>query len=178
MAVRMTDQPQASKLAREAFDQWQAGHHVQSRILYQEAILLADSQYWGLSTYHGEYACVLNALGEHEQATTQFKKSLDVELAQNHPEGSPNVTIARYFLADQLRQYGSLEAALETLEPSISHAPHDWCTRLVEARIRFALGQKTEAKISGFLAISNAPTPRKAAELEQVLGEILGTPDD
>ena len=173
----MIDQPKASKLAREAFDQWQAGQHEQSKLLYEEAIPLADPQHWGLSAYHGEYACVLNELGKHEQATVQLERSLAAELAQENLEGSPAVTIARYFLADQLLRHGAPEQALETLAPSISHAPDDWLTRLVEAHVLFALNRTREAKSAAALAISNAPTPKKAEELKQDLGKVLGAPD-
>lgn len=173
----MIDQPKASKLAREAFDQWQAGHHERSKLLYEEAIPLADPQHWGFSAYHGEYACVLNELGKHEQATTQLELSLAAELAQGNVEGSPAVTIARYFLADQLLRHGAPERALETLAPSTSHAPDDWLTRLVEAHVLFALNRKSEAKVAAALAISNAPTPKKAEELKQDLGQVLGATD-
>jgi hypothetical protein len=173
----MIDQPKASKLAREAFDHWQAGRREQSKLLYEEAIPLADPQHWGLSAYHGEYACVLNELGNHEQATVQLEHSLSAVLAQGNLEGSPAVTIARYFLADQLLRQGAPELALETLGPSVSHAPNDWLTRLVEAHVLFALNRKREAKAAAVIAVSNAPTPAKAEELKQDLGQVLGAPD-
>ncbi len=173
----MIDQSKASKLAREAFDHWQAGRREEAKRLYEEAIPLADPQHWGLSAYHGEYACVLNELGKHEQATIQLEHSLAAELAQGNLEGSPAVTVARYFLADQLLRHGASERALETLAPSISHAPNDWLTRLVEAHVLFALGRKSEAKSAAALAISNAPTSKKAEELKQDLGQVLGAAD-
>jgi tetratricopeptide (TPR) repeat protein len=173
----MIDQSKASKLAKEAFDQWQAGHREQSKLLYEEAIPLADPQHWGLSAYHGEYACVLNELGKYEQATAQLEKSLAAELSQGNLEGSPAVTVARYFLANQLLRQGAHEQALETLFPSIGHAPNDWPTRVVEAHVLFALNRKSEAKAAAVLAISNAPTLAKAEELKQGLGQVLGAPD-
>ena len=173
----MIDQPKASKLAREAFDQWQTGRRELSQLLYEEAILLTDPQHWGLSAYHGEYACVLNELGKHQQATVQLEHSLAAELAQGNLEGSPAVTVARYFLADQLLRHGAPELALETLGPSVSHAPNDWLTRLVETHVLFALNRKSEAKAAAALAISNAPTPAKAEELKQNLGQVFGAPD-
>ena len=173
----MIDQSKASKLAREAFDQWQAGQRERSKLLYEEAIPLADPKHWGLSAYHGEYACVLNELGEHDLATEQREKSLAVELAQGNPEGSPSVRIARYFLADQLLRHGAPATALEVLAPSIDRAPNDWLTRLVEAHTLSALDRKAEAKVAAALAVSNAPSPQKAEELKQNLGEILGALD-
>lgn len=173
----MIDQPRASKLAKKAFDEWQAGHREEATLLYEEAIPIADPQHWGLSAYHGEYACVLNELGRHEQATTQLEKSLVAELTQGNLEGSSAVTIARYFLADQLLRHGAPERALETLVPSTVHAPNDWLTRVVEAHVLFALNRKSEAKAAAVLAISKAPTPAKAEELKQNLGLVLGAPD-
>lgn len=169
----MIDQPKASKLAKEAFDHWQAGRPAQSEPLYEEALRLADPNHFGLSAYHGEYACVLNELGKHNRATEQLERSLAVELAHKEVEGSPAVTMARYFLAEQLLRQGSPVLALEALAPSVSHAPNDWPTRLAEARVLFALERKTEAKTAARLAIANAPTPKKAQELEQELSEVF-----
>src|SRR5258708_5722626 len=152
----MIDQPNASRLAKEAFDEWQAGRHEQSRLLYERAIPLADPHHWGLSAYHGEYACVLNELGSHEQATAQLEKSLAVELGQGGSEGSSSVTVARYFLAEQQLRHGAPELALQTLAPSVAHAPSDWLTRAVEARVLFALNRNIEAKAAA-LAVLNAP---------------------
>ncbi len=173
----MIDQPKASQLAKDAFDEWQAGHHEQSTLLYEKAIPLADPQHWGLSAYHGEYSCVLNELGRHEKATEQLEQSLAVELAQGSVEGSPSVTIARYFLANQQLRHGSPEHALQTLAPSVRHAPNDWPTRVVEAHVLFALNRYVEAKAAAALAISNAPTPEKAEELKQGLGQVLSAPN-
>lgn len=173
----MIDQPKATKLAREAFEHWKAGQYEQAKLLYEEAIPLANPQHWGLSGYHGEYACVLNELGMYEQATAELEKSLAVELAQGNEEGSSIVTIARYFLADHLLRHGAPERALEVLEPSISSAPNYWLTRVVEAQSLFALNRKLEAKVAATLAISNAPTPAKAEELKQYLAKVLVLPD-
>ena len=173
----MIDQPRASKLAKEAFDHWQAGRPAQSEPLYEEALRLADPSHFGLLAYHGEYACVLNELGKHDQATEQLKRSLAAELARKEVEGSPAVKMARYFLAEQLLRQGLAELALEALTPSINHAPNDWPTRMAEARVLFALERKTEAKTAAKLAIANAPTQKKAQELEEELSEVLRTPD-
>ena len=83
----MTNQPEASRLAREAFELWQAGKHSNSKALYQKAISLAALDHWGLSSYHGELACVLNELGDHEAATHELERSLEVELSQGNAEG-------------------------------------------------------------------------------------------
>jgi tetratricopeptide (TPR) repeat protein len=173
----MIDQPRASKLAREAFELWQGEQREQAALLYEQAIRLADPQHWNLSTYHGEYACVLNELGKYEQATTQLEKSLAAEVAQGNSEGSPGVIIARYFLADQLLRTGAPQRAIEALVPSLSTAPNDWLTRYVEAHVLFALNRGAEAKTAATLAVSNAPTPEKAEELKQSLGQVFGAPE-
>jgi tetratricopeptide (TPR) repeat protein len=169
----MIDRSKATALAKEAFDLWQSGQQAEALPLYEEAISLADPQHWGLSAYHGEYACVLNELGKHELATTQLERSLAAELTQGNAEGSPAVTVARYFLSDQLLRHGDLENALSTLAPSVTHAPHDWLTRVAEAQVLFALHRNSEAKISAELALLYAPSPEKAAELKRYLDKIL-----
>ncbi|XLZ72387.1 hypothetical protein ABT364_10615 [Massilia sp. SR12] len=173
----MTDQQKASTLAGEAFDHWQAGRHEQSRQVYEEAISLADPEHYGLSGYYGEYACVLNALGCHEQAATQLEKALAADLAQGQPEGSPAIIVARYLLASQLLQLGANEDALEVLAPSISHAPGDWLTRLAEARILYALDRKVEAIAAAQLAVAGATNPEKAQQLRQDLERVLAATD-
>lgn len=173
----MIDQAKASILASEAFDQWQAGRHEQARLLYEEALSLADPQLFDLAQYHGQYACVLNALGRHEQACTALETALKTEIAQGYAEGSPPVIVARYFLADQLLRLGRKEDALETLSPSLLHAPSSWLTRFEEACVLHALDRTVEAKEAAALAIAHAPSPEKAGELRQRLQEILGDPD-
>ena len=165
----MANQPDASRLAREAFEHWQAGRHSDASTLYQEAISLADPHHWGLSSYHSEFACVLSELGEHEAATEQLQQALEVELAQGNPEGSPGVSIARYFLSDQMVRMGKPEQALAVLAPSLGAAPTDWCTRAAQARALFALGRKLEAKEAAHLAVQHAPSVKKAEELKQSL---------
>ena len=173
----MTDQARVAILAREAFDQWQAGRHEQARMLYEEALSLADPQHFALAQYHGQYAGVLNALGRHEQACAALETALKTEIAQGYAEGSPPVIVARYFLADQLLRLGRKEAALDTLAPSILHAPASWLTRFEEACILQALDRKAEARQAAALAIAHAPGPEKAEELRQRLKEILGGSD-
>lgn len=173
----MTDQPKASRLAREAFELWQAGKHSNAKALYREAISLSALDHWGLSSYHGEFACVLNELGEHEAATKELERSLEVELSQGSPEGSSGVTIARYFLSDQLLHVGDPERALDVLAPSVSHAPTDWCTRAAQARALFALGRTVEARASAMLAIQHAPSAQKAQELRNSLSWAIEAPD-
>lgn len=149
-----SDQSKASQLAGEAFELWQAGRHEQAHLLYEKAISLADPGHYGLASYYGEHACVLNQLGRHEQATTQLENALAAEVRQRQAEGSPAMTIARYFLADQLLRHGAAARALEVLSPSISHAP--------------------EAKTSAVQTVKNAPTAAKAEELKQNLKTVLG----
>ena len=121
----MTNQPEASRLAREAIEHWQAGRLQQAKDLYGAALSLADPAHYGLSSYHGEFACVLNELGEQEEAAKQLSQSLQVELAQGNAEGSPSVVIARYFLSEQLLRFGDSVRALAVLAPSVAHAPTD-----------------------------------------------------
>jgi len=106
-----------------------------------------------------------------------MEKSLKTELAQGNAEGSPAVIVARYFVAGQLRRLGHHERALDTLSPSIEHAPGNWLTRFEEARVLHAMGRTAEARAAAGLAIANAPTPEKAEELKDKLRHVLGDPD-
>lgn len=106
-------------------------------LFYEEALGLADSDCWNLSVYYGEFACVLNELGKHDEATAQLERSLAAELAQGNAEGAPSVTIARYFLVNQLAERGAPVQALERLTPSILAVSTDWVTRMSEAKILF-----------------------------------------
>jgi tetratricopeptide (TPR) repeat protein len=170
----MIDQAKASRLASDAFDHWQAGRREQASLMYEEAIPLADPNHYGLPSYYGEHACVLNELGRHEQATIQLEKALATEVAQGQVEGSSAMIVARYFLADQLLRHGAAERALDILSPSVSHAPNDWLTRLEEAHILHALNRKIEAKASATLAVEYAPTPEKAEQLRHNLESVFG----
>lgn len=172
----MSDQAKASVLAAEAFEQWEAGRHEQARRLYEEALPLADPQYFALSLYYGQYAGVLNALGRHEQACTALEKALETEIAQGTAEGTSPTLVARYFLADQLLRLGHKERALDTLAPSLLHAPGHWLTRFEEACILHALDRHAEARQAAGVAIAYAPSPEKAEQLRQRLQEILGAP--
>jgi tetratricopeptide (TPR) repeat protein len=169
----MIDQAKASRLASDAFDHWQAGRREQASVMYEEAIPLADPKHYGLPSYYGEHACVLNELGRHEQATIQLEKALATEVAQGQVEGSSAMIVARYFLADQLLRHGAPERALNILSPSVSHAPNDWLTRLEEAHILYALNRKFEAKVSATLAVEYAPTPEKAEQLRHNLETVF-----
>ncbi|WP_288379919.1 hypothetical protein [uncultured Massilia sp.] len=170
----MTDQANASRLANEAFDLWQAGNLEQARVLYDEAISLADPEHFGLPMYHGQYASLLNYLGQREQATEQMEKALAAEIAQGYEEGSSPTIVARYFLADQLLRLGHLERALDTLAPSIRHAPESWLTRYQEAQVLFAMDRKADARTAAALAVKHAPTADKAEELRERLKEVFG----
>ena len=173
----MTNQPEASRLAREAIEHWQAGRLQQAKDLYGAALSLADPAHYGLSSYHGEFACVLNELGEQEEAAKQLSQSLQVELAQGNAEGSPSVVIARYFLSEQMLRLGNSARALEVLLPSVTHAPTDWCTRAAQARALFANGQTLEAREAASLAVVHAPSSRKAEELKLNLSWAFTEPD-
>lgn len=173
----MIDQPKASKLASEAFDHWQAGRREQASLMYEEAIPLADPKHYGLPSYYGEHACVLNELGRHEQATTQLEKALETEIARGQLEGSSAMIVARYFLADQLLRHGAVERALDILTPSVNHAPNDWLTRLEEAHILYALNRRFEAKASATLAVAYAPTLEKAEQLKRNLASVFNESD-
>ncbi|MCL2022137.1 MAG: tetratricopeptide repeat protein [Betaproteobacteria bacterium] len=94
--VSLIDQPLASRLAREGFELWEAGKLEESCVCYVKALDVADPNHWALSAYHGEFACVLAALGKTEEATSHLEKAIATELAQGQTDTSPIDSATKY----------------------------------------------------------------------------------
>lgn len=170
----MTKHTKALKQVDIALECWGKGLLEEAERLYEQFIPLIDSQHWRLPSCHGEYACVLNGLGKHREATVQFEQSLLLELKQRHKEGSSSVSVARYFLAEHLlSNLGDPEAALACLIPSIESTPDDWLTNCIQAKVLFALNRFADAKVAAATAASNAPSSEKATQLRKNLKQIL-----
>lgn len=170
----MTDQLQALKQLDTALECWGKGLLEEAECLYKHSIPLIDLQHRRLPSGHGEYAGVLNELGKHHEATVQLEQYLFLELKQGHPEDSPAVRMARYFLADHLLfRMNDPDAALVCLEPSIECVPNDWLLHFIQAQVLFALDRIAEAKVAAVTAVSHAPSSEKATELTNDLKYIL-----
>jgi len=170
----MSDQPLASRLAREGFEHWEAGRLNESCACYAKALEVVAPNHWALPEYHGEFAGVLAASGKTDEATSQYEKAIAAELAQGEGETSSGVLVARYFLADHLTRNQAPDRALSALAPALHSAPNYWLICLAHAEALFALGQTAESRAAAERAIANAPTAEKSAELTKHLSAILG----
>ncbi|RZJ57869.1 MAG: hypothetical protein EON49_14890 [Acidovorax sp.] len=168
----MIDQPRASHLASQAFDFWQAGKALEAVPLYEQALLLADPEHYGLSGCHGEYASVLSDLGNFAEARKQLEKDLILSLAQGEAEGSSSVVIARYFLAEHLLTEKEPQLALNAITPSmIGGIELEWLLRYSSAIALKALGRETEARAEALLALHTAKSDKKRSELAELLAK-------
>lgn len=170
----MIDQPQASRLAKAAFDFWQSGQAESAVPLYQKALQFADPEHYALADYHGEFAGVLSVLGRFTEAREQYQLALSVHRRQDNDEFGSGVVIARYFLAEHYLQQQEPLSALETVEPSLKAGiPSEWLLRLIRAFALHALDRHSEARAEADLALVRAPSDSKRQELSKVFAEKL-----
>jgi len=165
----MTNQRLASKLARAAFDHWQAGRLVDSAALYAEALPLADPEHCGLPEYHSEYACVLEALGRAAEALVQLERAAALQRLQDGSDTALATVLARYFLADHLVRHNEPERALAGIASSLASPPGriEWMLRSVEAEAFAALERPSQAQSAARRALKTSPSEAKRQELAQ-----------
>lgn len=162
----MNDQLRASKLAREGFDLWQSGRLAEAVPCYIEALQNADPNHYALPDYHGEFAAVLEALGNSAEAREQLELAAQVQRHLDGNDCSIGVTAARYFLADHLFRHGEPEQALDVIAPSLALVPEgEWLLRLVQAQALHSLSRAAEASRAAHRALEKAPSDQKRAEL-------------
>ena len=77
------------------FDLWQAGQLDEPSLRYEQALALADPEHYGLLDYHGEFACVLSALGRHGEAQAHLEAAVSVQRGLDSDDRSTGVVIAR-----------------------------------------------------------------------------------
>jgi tetratricopeptide (TPR) repeat protein len=164
----MSDQPAASRIAREAFELWEAGRLNEAAVRYAEALRLADPEHYGLADYHGEFACVLAALGRHDEERQHLELAVAVQSRQDDDDAEVGISVARYFLADHLVKHNDPTRALEVVRPSLAAGGKaEWILRVVEAEALVALGRASEASGAAARAIELAPSDAKRAELRE-----------
>src|SRR5712671_4442476 len=95
MRTRM-DQPEALRLAVEAFDLWQAGRLPEADARYREALAVADPHHYRTPDIHGQYAGLLTRMRRLSDAGRHFETALQLELQNEPDEASPPVLMARY----------------------------------------------------------------------------------
>lgn len=165
----MPDYTLANSLAAEAFSLWGAGQLEAASDRYSRAIAVVP-EYPG---WHSQYACVLQNMGRHEEATREYETALALELAQADSEENSSVKVARYFLADHLTKWGAAAKALDVLAPAVSALPDDWLIGAAQARALHAVGRSIEARLAAERAIANASSESKRAELTEILRAVL-----
>ncbi len=161
----------ANSLAADAFDLWEAGQLEAAVDRYSKAIAAVP----GYPDWHSQYACVLQALGRHEEATREYEAALALVLAQAESELDASVKVARYFLADHLIKCGAAAKALDVLAPAVSANADDWLIGAAQARALHAVGQLREARLTAERAMANAGSDAKRAELAESLRIVLAT---
>jgi tetratricopeptide (TPR) repeat protein len=162
----MSDQSAASRLAREAFAHWEGGRLEDAAVLYREALSLASPGHYALGDYHGEFACVLNDLGKHDEAQKHFELAATVQRQIDGEESAIGVSIARYFLANHLVQHGDAARALEVIAPSlVSGTKTEWLLHVIEAEALATLNRLPEARQAAGRALDLAPSQAKRVEL-------------
>lgn len=170
----MTDYQQANALCKEGLKLWGLGNLEGAADRYSRAIALIDSDQPGAAYFYGAFAGVLKDLGRHIEATEQYEKALQAELAQSDLESDPSVKVARHFLAEHLARQGEAARALEVLSPSVNALPNDWLVRSTEAFALFSLGRVAEAKSAAEHAVANAGSEAKREQLVIHLKAVLG----
>jgi tetratricopeptide (TPR) repeat protein len=162
----MTDQPLASKLAREAFEHWQAGRLGEAAELYAKAVIIGSPEHYALADYYGEYACVLEALGRPTDALAQLEVAVSIQRRLDGQDLAIATTMARYFLADHLVRHNQPERALVEIAPSLAtDNQNEWVLRVVETEARVALNQSAEARSAAARALETAPSASKREDL-------------
>lgn len=165
----MPDYALADSLAADALNLWEAGQLEAAVDRYSRAIAVVP----GYPDWHSQYACVLQALGRHEEATREYETALALVLAQAESEADPRVKVARYFLADHLTRWGAAAKALEVLAPAVSAIPDDWLIGAAQARALHAVGHLREARLTAERAMANAGSEAKRADLAESLRVVL-----
>jgi tetratricopeptide (TPR) repeat protein len=169
----MTDQPLASKLAREAFEHWEAGRLHEAAGLYAEALTLASPEHYAIADYRGEYACVLEALGRPDDALAQLEAAAAAQRRLDGHDLALATTIARYFLADHLVRHQQPERALREIAPSLTAtSQNEWLLRVVEVEAFSALQQLVQARLAAARALETAPSDAKRQDLTKRFAEL------
>jgi tetratricopeptide (TPR) repeat protein len=156
----MIEQSKASRLAREAFDLWQAGEPEGAVAKYRDAFESVDPDHFALADYHGEFAAVLASLGRDQEALEQYRQAVAVSARQD-PQG-PGVAVERYFLSELLLKMNNPDQVLEAIEP-VRQGKLQWLAHVVESDALWRMGRLEESKAAALLALDVADSEQKRA---------------
>lgn len=168
----LIDPERASRLAQQALELWGKGEARLAVPLYEEAIALADPV--RLGSYQGQLGGALMNLGELEKACEQYKLALATRQAQQLHRGAADMSVERYFLAQNYLARGMPGLALETIDAAEVEEPGERLPFFMFSCRAFALqalGRRDEACTAVRTALSMAPTEEKRESLAKMFEE-------
>lgn len=170
-----SEKDQATTLAKEGLELWEAGRLEDALLKYVAALGAADPDHGALPDYHAEFAGVLATLGRDAEAFEQYQIALTHALRQDPNGRGPAVALARYSLGEQLLKMKQPQRALHVVSQGVGLAgEQEWMLRVVEARALWDLERTVDAKRAAGLAVFRAPSEAKAKDLREYLAEMLG----
>jgi Tfp pilus assembly protein PilF len=165
------DQPEALRLAAEAFDLWQTGRLSEADGRFRQALALADPRHYRTPDIHGQYAGLLTRMRQPSEAGRHFETALQLELRNDPDESSAPVLTARYLLGEHYLAMGEPDSARRVVAPSLVAAqkPLAW---LVEAEALYLAGAISDARIAAEQAVALA-TADQRERMRSRLAELL-----
>ena len=166
------DQPEALRLAAEAFDLGQDGRLSEAEARYREALAAADPRHQRTADIHGQYAAVLRRLQRASDAGRHLEIALQLELQNDPDEASAPVVAARYILGEHYLAMGEPDSARRVVAPSLEAAPRPLAW-LVEAEALSLAGAVPEARRAAQRALSLAASDEQRERMRSRLAELL-----
>lgn len=154
--------PTLRELEDVALERWGAGDFERAAELYAQVIPAVEPDDYNLPMYFSSYASVLAELGRHDEARAAYERSVATELALGSSEGTAQVSVARYFLAEHALRVSDMQGALDAIQPSLFTATKfRGLLHLVKAEAHARLGQPEAARAAALVALAGASTPEQ-----------------
>jgi Tfp pilus assembly protein PilF len=170
------DQPEALRLAVEAFDLWQAGRLPEADARYRDALAVADPHHYRTPDIHGQYGGLLTHMRRLSEAGQHLETALQLELQNEPDEASPPVVMARYLLGEHYLAMGEADSARRVVAPSLI-AAQKALAWIVEAEALSLAGAVPQARIAAERAVSLAASADQRERLRSRLAELLEESD-
>ena len=177
-SVRQTEitfeESESWKTWTTGLDQWRHGRLDEAVMSFRGAVEKADSTDLGLPEYYQSLGKVLDELKRTAEAEEALTEALSISL-QHNDNGSAQVAVARYFLAEHLLRAGKPSTAIEVTEPSVlGKSGAEGILHQVRALAFRALGIRDQARSEARMALDLALSPRQRKGFEETLAELLG----
>lgn len=166
---------EASALAVQALEMWEAGMLSVAETNYREAIKLAEeSESWLLADYYSQLGQLLSRCGRSEEAMEHHEHAISLALRQGCDDDSSVTSIFRYFYAEHLIAVDRPDKAIEILVPSLKGSPHSKnLLRMLEAEALAKLGRMSDARYAAEEALNLSIKEDQKARIRQRLAMIL-----